>query len=440
MVLYIVEFVLGVLFVILGIGVSIGLHEIGHLVPAKRFGARVSKYMVGFGPTVWSFRRGETEYGIKLIPLGGYIAISGMMPPGKQGADYQPKSRLARWVNSARRNQAETDGTYDASKAFYRLSIWKRVVVMVGGPTMNLILGLLFTAIAISGIGMFQAGTKVEHILSCVKVQDTQDTCTAADPISPARKAGLLPGDVITKVNGQSISTFTPVQDMLVGNAKPLQIEFRRGSSLHAVTVRPVLAVRAAYDKLTLAPKLTKSGAPITEKRGVLGIALNWTRAPYGLDRTWGYSALALGQTAGLIVDLPHQLYSLAVDTFSGAKRNATGPVSIVGISNIAGDVAANNQIDLMGKLSTGFMMLASLNFALFVFNLVPLLPLDGGHVLSALYEGVKRGIYRLARKPDPGPVDTAMAVPFTMVMWAVLMGVSLLVMFADFVNPIKLG
>jgi len=439
-VLYIVEFVLGVLFVVVGIGVSIGLHEIGHLVPAKRFGARVSKYMIGFGPTIWSFRRGETEYGIKLIPLGGYIAISGMMPPAKNGTDVQSKNRFVRWANSARRNQAQTDGSFDESKAFYRLSIWKRVVVMVGGPSMNLVLGLLFTAIAISGIGMFQAGTKVEHVMSCVKVQDTAAACTANDPISPARKAGLLPGDIITKVNGQSISTFTPVQDMLAGNAKPLTIEYRRGSVVHTATLKPVLALRPAYDKLTLAPKLSKSGKQLEEKRGVVGVALNWTRAPYGLDRTWGYSALALTQTAGLIVDLPHQLYSLAVDTFSGAKRNASGPVSIVGISNIAGDVAANNQIDLMGKLSTGFMMLASLNFALFVFNLVPLLPLDGGHVLSALYEGVKRGLYRLVRKPDPGPVDTAMAVPFTMAMWVVLMAVSLLVMVADFVNPIKLG
>ena len=440
--LNVLEFLLGVLFVILGIGLSIGLHEIGHLVPAKKFGARVSKYMIGFGPTLWSFKKGDTEYGIKLIPLGGYIAISGMLPPSKKSGNGSKvaSSRFARFVQDARRNQAEADGSYDESKAFYRLSVWKRIVVMVGGPSMNLVLGLIFTSIAISGIGTFQAGTKIDRVFPCVQILETNATCAASDPVGPAAQAGLKPGDVITKVNGQSVTTFTAVQATLLGNAKPVAVTYLRAGETQTVVVKPVLVKRAAFDNLTGAQKLTKSGQPVLQTRGVLGIQLNVVRAPYGLDRSMAYSGMVLGQTAGLIIDLPQQLYSMTVNTFTGGPRSTSGPVSIVGISNIAGNVAQDNRIDLMGKLATGFMMLASLNFALFVFNLVPLLPLDGGHVLSAVYEGVKRGIFRVLRKPDPGPADTAMMVPFTMVMWFVLLAVSILVMVADFVNPVNLG
>ena len=132
-------FILGVLFMATGIAVSIALHEVGHLVPAKRFGVRVTQYMVGFGPTMWSRRRGETEYGVKAIPLGGYIRMIGMFPPRK-GDDpgtvrVSSTGRFSQLVDEARAASLEEVRPGDENRVFYKLSVPKKVIVMLGGPT-----------------------------------------------------------------------------------------------------------------------------------------------------------------------------------------------------------------------------------------------------------------------------------------------------------------
>ena len=150
----------GVLFVAIGIGFSIGWHELGHLLPAKLFGIKVPRYMIGFGPTIWSRKRGETEYGIKAIPLGGYITMIGMYPPAKPGA--KPRKGFgAEAIESAREAHNEHVGPGDENRKFYQLPIYKRIISMFGGPFMNLILGVVLTLVAFGGIGTYVSSTKI---------------------------------------------------------------------------------------------------------------------------------------------------------------------------------------------------------------------------------------------------------------------------------------
>ncbi|MEN9714982.1 MAG: hypothetical protein RJA35_449 [Actinomycetota bacterium] len=437
-------YIAGVLVFLVGIGISIGLHEIGHLVPAKLFGARVSKYMIGFGPTLWSRKRGDTEYGIKLLPLGGYIAISGMLPPSKvapEGLAPKRKGFFRDWVEQARAQQLDADGSYDESRAFYRLAVWRRVVIMLGGPVMNLILGSVLVLVALSGLGGYQASGKVAQVMPCVFQHYTQTTCEAADPESPAMLAGLKAGDTITAVDGVPVTVWSPVQQKLTDKpAGPLNLTvLRSGQKLH-ITLKPVVALRPIVDEVSGQVARNSNGSIRQANRGLIGVQLVSVRAPYAVGYSVSYIGYTLKQTAGLIADLPRQVGELAVTTFGGGKRSATGPVSVVGIGNISGSIAESNNLDLVGKISTWLMMLGSLNFALFVFNLVPLLPLDGGNVLNALWDGARRRAYKLFGKADPGPLDTAKFVPFTMFMWVLLMAMSALVIVADVVNPISLG
>lgn len=436
----ILAYLLGVVVFLVGIGFSIGLHEVGHLLPAKLFGARVSRYMIGFGPTIWSRQVGETTYGVKLLPLGGYIAISGMFPPAKAGRKKTSVSWLRDWVESARKQQAEADGNYDEAKAFYRLSIPKRIVVMLGGPFMNLVLGTILVFVALCGIGGYQTGTQVSAILPCVPASYTQTTCAPSDIASPAVAAGLQVGDTVVALNGQAISTWSPVQQLLISGPSVIQLTVKRAGQTRVLTVHPVVVDRPVVDPVSESAQTNPDGSYKLAKRGVIGIGLKPVRAPYSVSDAGKYVGQMVSQTALMIVDLPRQIEQLAVTTFTGGKRTATGPVSVVGIGNIAGSIGTNNALDIPSKIATWLMILGSLNFALFAFNLVPLLPLDGGHVLNGLVEAVKRGAYRLVGKPDPGPMDTAIMVPFTMVMWFVLMAVSALVILSDIIHPISLG
>ena len=149
-------FILGVVFVAIGIAVSIALHEVGHLLPAKLFKVRVTKYMIGFGPTLWSRKKGETEYGFKAIPLGGFVSMIGMYPPNKDDGTVRPSSTgmFQSLASDARSLAHEEVGPADANRVFYKLPVWKKVVVMLGGPAMNMLIGLALTAVLLMGFGI----------------------------------------------------------------------------------------------------------------------------------------------------------------------------------------------------------------------------------------------------------------------------------------------
>ena len=161
-------FVIGVVIIVIGLAVSIGLHEIGHLLPAKLFGVKVTQYMIGFGPTIWSKRRGETEYGVKAIPLGGYISMIGMFPPAKGERVHADSTGFFRGlVQDARDSSTESITPGDEHRAFYLLPVWKRIVVMFGGPFMNLLLAIVLFGVLLMGFGVAQASTTVGSVSAC---------------------------------------------------------------------------------------------------------------------------------------------------------------------------------------------------------------------------------------------------------------------------------
>jgi membrane-associated protease RseP (regulator of RpoE activity) len=205
----------------------------------------------------------------------------------------------------------------------------------------------------------------------------------------------------------------------------------QRDQSKVTASVTPVLVSR---------PSVNIDGKTVTERLPFFGVVLEPVRQSQTLGEAFDYSVNVLTSTFELIFTLPVQVVELLSSTLSGEERDSSGPVSIVGIGQAAGSIASNDEVDPLDKWATGLMMLASLNFALFAFNMLPLLPLDGGHLAGAVYESIKKGFYRLRKKPNPGPADTALLMPLTYAVTILLIVLSLILLVVDFVNPLSLG
>ena len=449
-------YILGVLFVALGVGLSIGLHEIGHLVPAKKFGVKVTQYMVGFGPTVWSTRRGETEYGVKAIPLGGYIRMIGMFPPrpGDKPGTLRVSStgRFSQLADEARQLSLEEIRPGDEDRVFYKLSVPKKVVVMLGGPMMNLLIGvvLLGGIVSLYGIATPQKGADVAAVSECVVAAEqatTKTTCTPSDPRTPAYQAGLKPGDRFVSIAGQPITSTTDVGRLVrprVGQATPVGVE-RDGRQV-TLTVTPIRNTVQQVDDQGR-PKVDAQGKPVTVDAGFIGVSSQTPVAyvPQPVTEVPGIVGEQLKATAGIVLKIPQKMKGVAEAAFGSGQRDPNGPVSVVGVGRMAGEAASGGVSWIGGPDGINpfvflLSLMASLNFALFVFNLIPLLPLDGGHVAGALWEGLKRSVARLLHRPDPGHVDVAKALPVAYAVSTVLIVMSALLIYADVVKPVNLG
>ena len=426
----VIAFVLGVVVLVIGLAASIALHEVGHLVPAKRFGVRVGQYMVGLGPTLFSRRVGETEYGLKALPIGGYISMAGMYPPSLR-ASSAATGFFRVMVQDARLANEETLVGTDDRRAFYQLPVWKRIIVMVGGPAMNLLLAMLLFMLVFSGIGTSVATTTIAAVNECVvPAGSTQTACEPGDPPSPAAAAGIRPGDVIVSVDGTEVTRFDEASAIIQASPEqPVTVVVERDGARQSLQVTPMLAERQILDA---------DGQLITASVGFVGMTATVAREHQPI---WAGPVAAVeqaGQVAGIIWQLPTRVYQTAVDTFSGAERDPNGPLSVVGVGRLAGEVAAIDA-PLLDRVATILGLLASLNLALFVFNLIPLLPLDGGHIVVALWDGIRRLWARLRGAPEPAPVDATRLVPVTFVVVIALVVMGGILILADIVNPMQL-
>ena len=441
-------YVLGVLLALVGIGLSIALHEIGHLVPAKKFGVRVPQYMVGFGPTMWSKQRGETEYGIKAIPLGGYIRMIGMFPPAK-GQDpmmmrASSTGRVGQIIDEARQQSLEEVRPGDDGRMFYQLPVWKRVIVMMGGPTVNLVLALaIFTGIfTLSGISV--TTPQVSSVSECVDIsrhgQQGASECTSDMPVAPANEAGLRPGDTITAVNDTPVETWQDVRTGIRENLdQPLTLTVTRDGASRQLEADPIVMEMPKYDEDGAVVR--DSGDEIvTERAGFLGATGTVEKQPQPITAVPGLFGDMVVDTYELLVKIPQKLVGVAEAAFGSAERDPEGPMSVVGVGRVAGEVASSDVFgDAKDKGILLLSLLGSLNLVLFAFNTVPLLPLDGGHVAGALWEGVKKTWAKARGLPDPGPVDVAKALPLAYGVALAFIAMTLLLVYADFVKPIRL-
>ncbi|MEH0935063.1 M50 family metallopeptidase [Micromonospora psammae] len=408
---------LGVALFALAILISVSLHEAGHMLTAKAFGMKVTRYFVGFGPTLWSFRRGETEYGVKGIPLGGFCKIVGMTP---QDDDVDPA---------------------DEPRAMWRYPVWKRTIVMSAGSITHFALALIATWMAAVTLGLpnpdfprtdaqVRQEPAVISVEECV-TPDTARACAPGDPASPAGQAQLRDGDRITSLNGTPINKYG---DLLTGlrALKPGQ-------------TAQIGYVRDGQPGTTSAVLGQTQRPPLDDPKGAvgpvaaLGIGLTYSTPPrltYGPGEAFGATAdftkeLAVG-TVQSLQRLPQKVPALWT-AITGGERDVDTPISVVGASRLGGEAFANKAWLVFVTLFIG------LNFFIGVFNLLPLLPLDGGHIAIIWFERVRSWLYARIGRADPGRVDYLKLMPFTYAMILIGGAFTLLTITADVVNPITL-
>ncbi len=390
---------IGVLAFIFALLFSVMVHEFGHYITAKRYGMRVTEFFLGFGKRLWSTQRGETEFGVKAIPAGGYCRISGMSPREVLPLEVQ-------------------------ERAYFRAKTHQKLIVSGAGSFLHFVLGFLLLFLLFSGVGVAKPLSTISEVVPCVPISNQ---CLESDPISPAKSAGLLAGDRIVGIDGKLNLDWEEISPILRQSAGE-EIELTIDRSGEQFSIRVKLASR------------TVEG----EERGYLGIINE-----YGLVRENPITAInsSINATGDLIVgsakalvNLPAQIPSLFGQTFLGEERNSDGLVGIVGVARATGDTVSSRNLTTGEKLATFILIIASLNIFVGIFNLLPILPLDGGHMAIAVYEGIRRQVYRLRGRAEPGKVDVEKLTPITAVVLVFLIILTVLLLIADIFNPINLN
>ena len=374
--MYVVLFIVTIVAVIM-------FHEFGHFVTAKLFGMKAERFFLGFGPTLWSTKRGETEYGVKAFPAGGFVKIAGMTP----------------W---------EPADPADDGRWFWQQAAWKRAIVLVSGSFTHFLVAFLLIASALAFIGLPVATNEVSEVV--------------AD--SPAAVAGLEEGDVVIAVDGVAVEDFDSVRE---------EIAPRAGDSVVLTVQSPDGATRDVAITLD-APH------PNGSDDGFLGVGPTAEDQPLGIGAGLGAAIsgdFSIARLTGLTIAGLGDVFSLSgLTRFFGSinddgPREADGPISLVGVGQAVN--AVGNQGDLFAVMA----IMAQLNIVLGVLNLLPLPPLDGGHLAVLAAEEVVNGVRRVRGKTGPRwRLNPAVLTPIALVVVAFFVVLSFTALYVDLTRP----
>ena len=389
----IVAFVVALLF-------SVMVHEFGHYITARKFGMKVTEFFLGFGKRIWSTQRGETEFGIKAIPAGGYCRISGMTVRDEM-------------------DLGEED------RAFIKASSGRKLIVLGAGSFLHFVLGFLILLVLFIGIGTNRITPQVAQVSDCIPV--STEACTSSSAPSPAKAAGIKSGDYIMAINNKPVENWVDDVQLIRDSAgKELTLSIYRDGEKITIQATPV--------------KREFNG----EVRGVLGIineVANVRSDPIKATKdSITLSKEFLVSSVKSLLSLPAKIPALWGQTFQGEERDVDGLVGIVGVAAVSGQVTASDQMNWAERVGAFLLIVASLNFFVGVFNLLPILPLDGGHMAVAIADEIRAFLARLRGKPRPAPIDVTVLTPVTMVVFVLLAVLTVMLLVADIINPVNLN
>ncbi len=378
--------IVGILAFVVALLLSVMVHEFGHYIMAKKYGMKVSEFFLGFGKRLWSVKRGETEFGIKAIPAGGYCRIEGMAPDDQMAIG-------------------------EESRAFYKASSGRKLIVLGAGSFLHFVLGYILLFVLFVGIGTTQALPVINQIV----------------PKSGAQNAGIKAGDEITSINGKNVTNW-PKDVLAIRNSggKEVTLVIKRGSELLTIIAKP------------------KEELIDGEKRWIVGIINS-----YGLKRSNPITAIKNSaivtrdltkSSFTALMQLPARIPSLWGQAIGGEVRDSNGLVGIVGVARVSGQAVGSDRLTLGERIATFVLIIASLNIFVGIFNLLPILPLDGGHMAVTIADEIRAFFARLRGRPRPAGIDVTTLTPITLVVFVILVALTVLLLIADIVNPVNLN
>ena len=393
--------IIGVIAFVVALLLSVMIHEAGHYLTAKKFGMKVTEFFVGFGQKIWSTQRGETEFGVKAIPAGGYCRIAGMTP---------------------REELSEAD----ADRAFVKAGVTQRLIVLGAGSFLHFVIGFVLLLTLFSAIGVTSLTNQVERVSDCIP-QTATEVCSSKSTPSPAKNAGILAGDQIISINGVEYTEWAQAVRVIRSSAgKQLDITVNRNGGLIDILVTP------AFRDLD------------GEKIGVIGVINKVGTVTYApipaVIKAGSFTLEILQNSLTALISLPSKIPDLINQTFGNEERDPEGLVGVVGVARVSGETAETKALTGREKIATFVLIIASLNLFVGMFNLLPLLPLDGGHMAVAIADGVRNTRAKAKGLAKPAPFDVERLTPITMVVFILMASLSLLLLTADILNPVRLN
>lgn len=378
--------ILGVVAFVIALLFSVMVHEFGHYITARRYGMRVSEFFLGFGKRIWSFTKGETEFGIKAIPAGGYCKIEGMVPDDQMPAGQE-------------------------DRAFYKASSGKKLVVLGAGSFLHFVLGYLLLFVLFAGVGTNQVLPVIGEVVSN----------------SAAQAAGIKAGDEVTSINGVKVTTwYKDVEAIRNSQGKELTLGLIRNGQEITITATPRLTDVDGTERYVL---------------GIVNtVGLKRSSVTESTTNAFTVTKSFMTESVKSLISLPSKIPALWGQTVRGEERDANGLVGVVGVARVSGEAVGDGDLTASERWATFLLIIASLNIFVGIFNLLPILPLDGGHMAVAFADEIRALYARLRGRARPAAIDVTILTPITMVVFVILACLTLLLLVADVINPVTLN